>query len=156
GPMRALRANGAGELRGRVHRREAERRWSRLCAALSWSDFRKERRMNERELRADFKAELLARVARTPSPVRRAQARRAIALVSAAVAAGLGIFTWKAGPLPGGRQSALVFGTSSGIAILAVASLWLALDRGGSMLGRSRSRLLVVPLASPLVVVLWR
>jgi hypothetical protein len=112
--------------------------------------------MNEQELRTDLKSEMLARVARTPTPVRGAETRRRAVLVGAAVAVALGIFMWKAGPVPTGRQSALVFGTSSGIAILAVASLWLALDRGGSMLGRSRSRLLVVPLTSPLVVVVWR
>jgi hypothetical protein len=112
--------------------------------------------MNEQELRADFKAQLLAQVAKTTPLVRRTERRRAVALVGAAVGAALVIFAREAGSFPAGRPPALVVGASAGIAVLAVAGLWLALDRGGSMLGRPSLRLLVVPWTAPVLFLVWR
>jgi hypothetical protein len=112
--------------------------------------------MNQPEIRADFKAQLLAEVARTPAPVRRTETQRALALVVASAGLALAIFQWGGGVVLGGRSAELVLRTSSGIAVLAAAGLWLAIHRGGSMLGRSRRTLLVVPLVLPVLVLVWK
>ncbi len=108
------------------------------------------------EIRADFKAQLLAEAARMPAPVRRTETRRAWALVGASVVIALAIFGWGGGLVLAGRPADLVLGTSSGIAASAAAGLWLALHRRRSMLGRSRAALLVVPGVLPLLVLVWK
>jgi hypothetical protein len=112
--------------------------------------------MIQAEIRADFKAQLLAEVARTPAPVRRTETRRALAVVGASVVVALAIFEWGGGFVLAGRPPTLVLETSSGMAASAAAGLWLSLHRGRSMLGRSRTALLIVPLVLPPLVLVWK
>ncbi len=112
--------------------------------------------MNHSQLRTDVKLQLLEGIASTPSPTRRTEARGTSARVMLSVALTIAIFMWDGGLQLGGRPVLLVVLTSLGTAVLSAVGLWIALDRRGSMLGRSCEELLLYPLVLSCTILLWK
>jgi hypothetical protein len=103
---------------------------------------------------SELRARVLSAVAKEPSPARRAvERRRALALLGAGlwmlfVFGGLGGFRAVERPL------AFVLGTGAGWAAIALVATWGA-SRGGSMVGRPRSALLLLVVMTPLALEVW-
>jgi hypothetical protein len=123
-------------------------------------------------LSAELKARILAAASAVPSSTRVETRRRSALVLGLAVASGIGsfaIFVWLASDGQwlrlGGEVAAhrhlersawLVVTTAGGALGVAASCLWLALHRGGSMLGRSRSSLLLAIAATPTALLVWK
>ncbi len=121
---------------------------------------------------AELKAQVLAAAAAEPSPTRAAVNLRNRLIGMLAVASGVGAFVifvllTSEGQLVRlggevaphrhlGRSVWLVVTTAGGALGIAAIALWLALSRGRSMLGRSRSRLLCGIALIPLALFAWK
>jgi hypothetical protein len=103
---------------------------------------------------AELRARVLSAVAKEPSHVRRTvERRRALSWVGAGlwmlvVFGGLGGFRAVERPL------AFVLGTGAGWAAIALLATWGS-SRGGSMLGRPRSTLLLLTVLTPVALQAW-
>jgi hypothetical protein len=120
----------------------------------------------------DLKAQVLATVAAEPSPTRAAVHRRNVIIGIVAVASGVSAFVIFAMFTSQGelvrlsgeiaphryveRPVSLLVATATGALGVAATALWFALRRGGSMLGRSSSRLLSVIVLIPLALFAWK
>ena len=121
---------------------------------------------------AELKAKVLAAAAAEPSPTRAAVKRRNIWISMLAAASGVGAFVIFALLMSEGhlvrlggevaphrhleRSVRLVVATAGGALGVAAIALWLALCRGRSMLGRSRSWLLYGIALVPLGLFAWK
>jgi hypothetical protein len=121
---------------------------------------------------AELKARVLAAAAAQPSPTRAAVTRRNAFIGVVAVFSGIAAFVVFAALMSQGRllrlggevtaqqyserSVGLVVTTASGALGIAATALWLALRRGGSMLGRSRRRLLRAAVLIPLGLLAWK
>jgi hypothetical protein len=121
---------------------------------------------------AEFKARVLAAVAAEPSPTRAAVDRRNALINMVAAASGMGAFVIFAALMSDGqllrlggevaphqyleRSVWLVVMTAGGALGIAAVALWLALGRGRSMLGRSRSWLLCGITLIPICLFAWK
>jgi hypothetical protein len=121
---------------------------------------------------AELKASVLAAVAAAPSPTRAAVKRRNAVLSLLAAGSGVGAFVIFAllasdGQLVRlggevmsqrhlGRSVWLVVTTAGGALGVAAIAVWCALDRGRSMLGRSRGWLLCAIALIPLALFAWK
>jgi len=121
---------------------------------------------------AELKAQVLAAVAAEPSPARAAVERRNAVITIIAAASGIGAFLVFASFISNGqmlrlggeiaphyhveRSIGLVVTTAGGALGIAAMALWLALGRGRSMLGRSRSWLLCGGALVPIGLLAWK
>lgn len=121
---------------------------------------------------ADLKSRVLAAAAAETAPTRAAVRRRNVWLGLIAAASGLVAFVTFALLMSHGellrfggevalqqrseRSGWLVVTTAGGALGIAAAALWLAMWRGGSMLGRSRWRLLYGVVLIPLALFTWK
>src|SRR6185369_10751371 len=105
---------------------------------------------------SDLKARVLAAAREEPSPTRQMVVRRDAALIAAAIAGSTGIFLAVGGIRMAPRPPLLMIATSLGAAVIAGASVWLSMMRGGSMTGRPRVWLLVMALAVPAMLLVWK
>lgn len=120
----------------------------------------------------DLRAAVLDAVAATPSPTRDVVRRRNLRIAILAAASGAGAFVAFTMLMPEGqlirlsgeiaphhvveRPASLLVTTAAGALGIAVAALWLALGRGGSMLGRSRNWLVCGIALTPLALFVWK
>jgi hypothetical protein len=117
--------------------------------------------MSERE-RADeslpehLKTRVLAAARALPSPTLHEERRRQRLRDALAVALALICFFAAGGVQLGARSTALVIGSSGGAVLIALVAAWLGLGRGHSMLGRPRWLLLLIVLAVPPLLFLWK
>jgi hypothetical protein len=106
----------------------------------------------DRELRA----RVLELARQNPSATRSSLlARRALAFAGLALLPIAGFLAW-GGVRGGPRPDALVFETAVGAALIALGAAFVAFGRGGSMLGRSRTSLLLVIVLTPLALFAWK
>ncbi len=121
---------------------------------------------------AELKARVLAAVAAEASPTRTDLRRRNLLIGLAAVASGLGAFAIFAALMSEGhlvrlggevaphqyleRPVGLVATSVGGALVVAATAVWLALRRGGSMLGRSRRPLLFGAALIPISLLAWK
>jgi hypothetical protein len=121
---------------------------------------------------AELRARVLAVAAAEPSPTRAALNRRNIFTSVVAVASGIGAFVIFAQLMSQGqllglggavapsqqleRSVWLVVTTAGGAMGVTATALWLALGRGGSMLGRPRSWLLYGAVLIPIGLFAWK
>jgi len=121
---------------------------------------------------ADLRARVLAAAAAEPSPTRAAVRRRNVFMGLVAAASGVGAFVFFAAVVSEGhllrlggeitpqqrleRPVGLAVATASGALGVAATAVWLALRRGGSMLGRSRQRLLCGAALIPISLLAWK
>jgi len=120
---------------------------------------------------AELRAQVLAAAAAEASPTRAAVTRRNALIGVMAAASGAGAFVIFAALVSeselvrlGGevaqqhleRSPWLVAATAGGALAIAAAAVWLALGRGGSMLGRSRPWLLCGGVLIPLCLLAWK
>jgi hypothetical protein len=103
-----------------------------------------------------LRGEVLARIAREPSPTRPERRRRSALLAGLTVAATAAVFTAFGGVRPHARPLSLVMATASGTVLLAVIALAVVFGRRSAMLGRSRPVLLATIAGLPLALVLWK
>jgi hypothetical protein len=75
--------------------------------------------------------------------------------ISAAAALG-GVFAAAGGAHCESRSPTLIAGTAMGAGVLALVSLWSALSRGRSMLGRPRAIVLAIAVAAPVALFVWK
>lgn len=121
---------------------------------------------------AELRARVLAAVAAEPSPTRATVHRRNALINMVAAATGMGafvVFAWlmsdgqllrlggEVAPHQHLQRSVWLVATTAGGALgIAAMALWLALSRGGSMLGRSRHWLLYGGALIPLGLFAWK
>jgi hypothetical protein len=121
---------------------------------------------------AELRAQVLAVAAAEASPTRAAVNRRNKLVSMVAALSGIGAFALFAALMSNGemlrlggevvphqhleRSVAQVVTTAGGALAIAVAALWLALWRGRSMLGRSRSFLLAGSILIPIGLLTWK
>jgi hypothetical protein len=121
---------------------------------------------------AELRARVLEAAAAEPSPTRAAVRRRNMLIGMVATASGIGAFVifsmlmseshlLRLGGevLPQQRLERpvwLVVATAGGAVAVAASALWLALGRGGSMLGRSRRWLLYGGVLIPVSLLVWK
>jgi hypothetical protein len=106
--------------------------------------------------RANLKSRVLDATRREPSPTRESTTIRSRRAAQAGMIVMLLVFLAIGGAHLSVRPQALIVGTAVGWAGLALASTWLAIGRGGSMLGRSRPWLLAGAGLTPLLLTaLW-
>ena len=104
----------------------------------------------------DLKARLLAAARAAPAPTRSSESKRAAVLVTMAVLVSLTVFLAFGGVRMTGRPAALLIGTVAGTAAIAALTIWVAVGRGGAMLGRARSWLVAATIASPVALLAWK
>jgi hypothetical protein len=104
----------------------------------------------------DLKARLLAATRAAPAPTRSTESKRAAVLVTTAILVSLAVFLAFGGMRITGRPAALLIGTVAGTAAIAALTFWVAVGRGGAMVGRARSWLVAAVLASPLALLAWK
>ena len=121
---------------------------------------------------AELKERVLAAAAAEPSPTRETLRRRNLLMGVVAAGSGIGAFIVFAALMSDGhllrfggevaphqyleRPLGLVVATVTGALGVAVTAVWLALRRGGSMLGRSRRRLLCGAVLIPMSLLAWK
>jgi len=120
---------------------------------------------------AALRAQVLAAAAAEASPTRTAVKRRNAFVGMVGAASGVGAFVIFAALMSEGevlrlggevaqrhleRSPWLVVATAGGALGIAAAALWLALGRGGSMLGRSRRWLLYGSMLIPICLLAWK
>lgn len=102
----------------------------------------------------ELRARVLSAVAKEPSPVRRTvERRRALSWLGAGLWMLL-VFGALGGFRAVERPVAFVLGTGAGWAAIAALATWGS-SRGGSMLGRPRSTLLLLAVLTPLALLVW-
>jgi hypothetical protein len=104
----------------------------------------------------DLKARVLAATRAAPAPTRSSESKRAAVLVTTAVLVSLAVFLAYGGVRITGRPAALLIGTVAGTAAIAALTLWVAVGRGGAMVGRARSWLVGAVIASPVALLAWK
>jgi hypothetical protein len=104
----------------------------------------------------DLKARLLAATRAAPAPTRSSESKRAAALVTAAVLVSTVVFLANGGVRITGRPAALLTGTVAGTAAIAALTIWVAVGRGGAMVGRARSWLVTAVIVSPVALLAWK
>lgn len=112
----------------------------------------------------DLKARILQAAREAPTPTRASWNRKRTLLVVLAVAVSLLVFAAIGGIRAGGvtqgrplmRSVQLIFGTAGGALLIAVAAASVLLDRGRSMLGRSRLAIIAVVVLTPIVLFVWK
>jgi hypothetical protein len=107
-------------------------------------------------LSPELKQKVLASTRREPSPTRPQLVARTIALAASGVLVPLAIFLAASGTRLGPRPTALVAATAGGAFLVAALALWIALERGPSMLGRARGWLIGVAVGAPLAFLAWK
>jgi hypothetical protein len=105
---------------------------------------------------AELRARVLARVTREPAPTRAQVATRRWLVLGLALGISLLVFFACGGVRGGPRPTRLVVETTVGSATLAAVVAWVALGRGGSMLGRPRRWLAAVAVSTPIALFAWR
>jgi len=103
---------------------------------------------------APLKVRVLAATAREPAPPRRAVVRALAFEWTTAVAVTLGIFFTIGGPHAAERPVSFVAATLAGWVALALAAT-VGVARRGTMLGRSRTALILLSLALPVALIGW-
>jgi hypothetical protein len=104
----------------------------------------------------DLKARLLAATRAAPAPTRSSESKRAAVLITTAVLVSLAVFLAFGGVRITGRPAALLIGTVAGTAAIAALTIWVAVGRGGAMVGRARSWLVAAVIASPVALLAWK
>lgn len=104
----------------------------------------------------DLKARLLAAVEEAPASTRSSESKRAVVLVTTAVLVSVAVFLALGGVRITGRPAALLIGTVAGTATIAALTIWVAVGRGGAMLGRARSWIVAAVIMSPLALLAWK
>src|SRR5262245_30560036 len=107
-------------------------------------------------LAPDLKDRILAATLSEPSATRRQRLTRSAILLGSGLAVPLLLFVLVGGPRVGPRPLGLVATTALGTSAIAASALFVAVGRGSSMLGRSRSRLLITAAIVPVAFLLWK
>jgi hypothetical protein len=108
-------------------------------------------------LDSDLKARIMEAVQRRPSPRRHEVTLRSTALlVSAAMAPFLTVMLLGLEDGLQARPSSLVVSTVGGAVVATIFAAWVAIGRGGRVLGRPRVSLLSATIAAPLLFVVWK
>lgn len=105
---------------------------------------------------AELRARVLSRVTREPALTRAQVATRRWLVLGLALGISLLVFFACGGVRGGPRPTRLVVETTVGSATLAAVVVWVALGRGGSMLGRPRPWLAAVVVSTPIALFAWR
>ena len=107
-------------------------------------------------LTPDLKHRILAAAASEASPTRRQRVVGSTMRAVSALAVPLLLFTLVGGTRLGPRPLGLVATTALGTSIIAAWALLAAFGRGPSMLGRTRSRLLLTAVLVPVAFLFWK
>jgi hypothetical protein len=108
-------------------------------------------------LDSDLKARIMESVRRRPSPPRQEVTLRSTALlVSAAMAPFLTVMLLGLKDGVEARPSSLVVSTVGGAIVATLLAAWVAIGRGGRVLGRPRVSLVSVTIAAPVLFVGWK
>jgi hypothetical protein len=102
-----------------------------------------------------LKARILAAAQSEPSPTRSATRKRIAWMAAVAAALDLALFFLLGGTHRGARPLVFLVITLSGSGLIALAATWAAFGRGRTMLGRPRSWLLGIALATPIALFAW-
>jgi hypothetical protein len=104
----------------------------------------------------ELKSRILTAVREQPAPTRKRVAlESALFLVPAALAPIIELVAF-GGARPGPRPLPLVMATAGGGLLLALGAMWIALGRGGQILGRARVWLLAAAALGPPIWVVWK
>src|SRR4051794_7892503 len=104
----------------------------------------------------ELKSRILRSARERPAPTRRQVAGRSALVLFAAILAPIVELVLVGGARPGPRPWPLMVATAGGGLVLALAGIWIAVGRGGRMLGRARAWLLAVTVAFPPLWVVWK
>lgn len=104
---------------------------------------------------SDLRAKILAAARNAPSPTRAQSQLRSVITIAIGYAAALVVFFALGGGRVAARPVALVATTAIGWSAVALASVWWAVARGKSMLGRSREALLAITIAVAPLLLAW-
>ena len=107
-------------------------------------------------LSLDLKQMVLQAARSEPALVRSQVRDRVLILLFASALIALTVFFAIGGVRMGPRPIPLIIATSGGALAFAIAALVIALGRGKSMLGRPRTSILAMAMATPAVLLLWK
>ncbi len=107
-------------------------------------------------LSSDLKMQIMESIRRRPSPARGEAAVRSTLLLLAAAAGPLVAIGFIAANDHDPRPWSLVATTVFGAALATVVAAWIALGRGGHVLGRARVSLLATAIAAPVAFAGWK
>ena len=107
-------------------------------------------------LNSDLKMQIMESIQRRAAPARGEAAVRATLLLSAAAAGPLVAIGFIAANDQDLRLWSLVATTVCGAALATVVTAWIALGRGGRVLGRARVSLLATAIAAPVAFAAWK
>jgi hypothetical protein len=106
-------------------------------------------------LPASLKARILETTKREPAPTRQVTLVNTAVIVATSLATSMNVFLFAGGMRGDPRPRPLLLGTIFGWLSLAIASIWGALGRGGSMEGRPRRHLVALASAIPAGASAW-
>jgi hypothetical protein len=102
-----------------------------------------------------MKARVLGAARKMKAPTRQAVTLDAVLVLVTGAAVAINVFLAAGGFVAGPRPTALVVSTALGRGTIALASTWASLARGGSMLGRSLTWLVMTAILTPLAIAGW-
>lgn len=103
-----------------------------------------------------LRGSILAAAAAKPAATRRSMFRESLALVTSSWLVAFAVFWFAGGPRVTGRPFALMLGTAVGTASVAAITVWIALVRGRSTLGRSLHIVVPTALGSVPALLAWK
>src|SRR4051794_34251639 len=104
----------------------------------------------------ELKSRILQAAREHPAPTRRQVTGQSAILMAVAIAVPIIELILVGGARRGPRPWSLVLATAGGGLALALAAIWIAVGRGGQMLGRARVWLLSMAIATPSLCVIWK